>query len=125
MNRKNLLILLSILFIGVFTTWYINYSFYQFLPPEFNNPFVMILSILGFITAIQGAIKAIQYLGELFFPPAPSPSQNELIRQELRALTGSLSKETVRAYTNRFLGTKGDDFWEQISDTLINSALCP
>jgi len=117
-SKKLLSLFLVILLAGVLIAWYVNGYISQFLPPELSNPFVLTLTVLGFISAVQGAIAAIQWLGELFFPPKPAPGPLELLRLELRSLRGQISRDEAQAYTEKILGKQSPEFWAQIGDGL-------
>lgn len=123
MSKKLTFISTSILLFGVFVVWGVNQFLYPLLPTEFSNLWVMILSVLGAITAISGAVKAIQYIGELFFPPTPEPSEEDKLLQKLRELPWSISEESAKDYTSKILGDRSNDFWEQIRDNHQNKEL--
>jgi hypothetical protein len=123
MSKKFTFIFTFILLFGVFVIWGINRFFYPLLPPEFSNLWVMTLSVLGAITAISGAVKAIQYIGELFFPQKPEPSEEDKLLQKLRELPWTISEESAKDYTSKILGDRSNDFWEQIRDNHQNKEL--
>jgi hypothetical protein len=114
MSKKFTLYLFSILSISVVTVWAADKFIFSFLPPKLDNPFLMLLSAIGFIASVVGAIEAFQYIGEMLFPPKPAPSEEDKLRQKLRELPWSISTETAKEYTDKILGGRSADFWMQI-----------
>lgn len=114
MGKKFTFVFSSILLLGVLFAWLIDRLYYPFLPPDFSNLGVMLLSVLGVVSALVGAVKAIQFIGELFFPPPPDASEEDKLLQKLRNSPWAISEESAREYTEKVLGGQSTDFWSQI-----------
>lgn len=121
MSKKFTLYLFSILTIGVVAIWSTDQYSFSFLPPELSNPFVMFLSVIGFVASVVSAVKAFQFIGESFFPPNPEPSKEDKLLQKLRELPWSVSDETAKEYTGKILGDRSNDFWAQIKANQQNA----
>lgn len=123
MGKKFTFVFSSILLLGVIVSWGVNQFLYRFLPLEFSNLWVMTLSVLGAVSAISGSVKAIQYFGELFFPPEPEPGEEDKLLQKLRELPWAISDDAAKEYTNKILGGRSSDFWKQIENNHQNADL--
>lgn len=123
MSRKTIFTLLTLLISSAVIVWATDVIIFNSLLFGSSNPFVIILSFLGFVVALQGGITAIQKIGDFLFDPLSTPGKEEIARKTLHSRKERFSEIEAKGISEQILGDENELFWQTINMSKENGEL--